>query len=54
MAAIDADRGDETKEVEVEACEKLELKNVATLGLFYGRRYDIPQYHVCNLARFSA
>jgi hypothetical protein len=47
LAAIDADRGDETKEVEVEACEKLELKNVATL-LFYAerRKYDIPQYHV--------
>ena len=44
LTAIDADPGNERKAMETG--EKLELKNVATLGLFYGRRYNIPQYHV--------
>jgi hypothetical protein len=50
LAAIDADRGDEKKEVE--ACEKLELKNVATLL----RRTAEIRYSAisCDLARFSA
>ena len=40
LAAIDADRGDE-KSKEVDACEKLELNNVATSTLLLRRTTEI-------------
>jgi hypothetical protein len=34
LAAIDADRGDETKEVGVEACEKVGAEECCDVGTF--------------------